>query len=236
MSTAHPLLFGTWSLYEFVAGPLAGFSLLLFAGGVCFRILQFFALTRKKEQVRYQPVHACYHARTVSSPHGISTRGMSAIRNSILGTHCDTTIVTAVLHVLLFLIPLSVRAHTVLFYDLWGLQLVSVPEATSDILTIIFLGCAGALILRRTMVSRVRSISTFADYAVWLITVAPFVTGFIAHQHWFDYYSILVLHVVSAELMLAAIAFTRLGHMMFFVLSRFFIAGEYSFGRGSRTC
>ena len=84
------------------------------------------------------------------------------------------------------------------------------------------------------MVLQVRAITTFNDYFVLLVTVAPFVTGFIAYHQWFDYSTVLTIHIMTGELMLMAITFTKLGHMVFFFLSRFLIGREYCLGRGTR--
>jgi hypothetical protein len=43
------------------------------------------------------------------------------------------------------------------------------------------------------------------------------------------------LHILSGEIMLITLPFTRLGHMIFFFLYRFMIGSEYSFARGTRT-
>jgi hypothetical protein len=68
-----------------------------------------------------------------------------------------------------------------------------------------------------------------------LITVAPFLSGYLAYHQWFDYKIMLIAHILAAEVMLVVIPFTKLGHMIFFFLYRFLIGGEYSFGQGTRT-
>jgi hypothetical protein len=45
----------------------------------------------------------------------------------------------------------------------------------------------------------------------------------------------MTLHILSGEIMLIALPFTKLGHMLFFFLYRFLIGSEYSFVRGTRT-
>jgi hypothetical protein len=80
----------------------------------------------------------------------------------------------------------------------------------------------------------VRIISTAYDYLVLGITVAPFLTGFFAYHLWFDYKTVITIHMLVGELMLIAIPFTKIGHMVFFFFVRILIGSEYSFGRGSR--
>jgi hypothetical protein len=45
----------------------------------------------------------------------------------------------------------------------------------------------------------------------------------------------MILHILAGEVMLMAIPFTKLGHMLFFFFYRFFIGSEYSFVRGTRS-
>ena len=55
------------------------------------------------------------------------------------------------------------------------------------------------------------------------------------YRQWFDYHTVLIIHILAGELMLISITFTKLDHMIFFFLARFFIGSEFSFGRGTRT-
>ena len=92
--------------------------------------------------------------------------------------------------------------------------------------------CALFLFGRRLFLARVRIITTAYDYLVLLIAIAPFLTGYLAYHQWFDYSTVMTLHVLSGEAMLITLPFTKLGHMLFFFLYRFLIGSEYSFARG----
>ncbi len=46
--------------------------------------------------------------------------------------------------------------------------------------------------------------------------------------------TVIFLHILSGEMMLITIPFTKLGHMIFFFLYRFFIGSEYSFLPGDQ--
>ncbi len=119
-------------------------------------------------------------------------------------------------------------------YESWGLSLFSLPDWLCDTLTAIFILIGLFFLLRRLIVPQVRIISTAYDYLVLGITVAPFLTGFFAYHQWFDYKTVITIHMLVGELMLMVIPFTKIGHMVFFFFVRIFIGSEYSFGRGSR--
>ena len=56
---------------------------------------------------------------------------------------------------------------------------------------------------------------------------APFVTGFVAYHQWINYPLFLNLHILSGEIMLAAIPFTRLSHMIFAPFTRAYMGSEF---------
>lgn len=217
-------------MYDFVRGPLVWVSFVVFIGGIIFRTIQFFALSRKKEPKFYPS-----HQQGGFSPEERKINLLISFKNSVFGTHPVVTVVTSLFHLLLFVIPLFLLAHNNLLYESWGIRAWSLPEATGDFLTVILLGLALFFLIRRSLVPKVRALTTAYDYLVLLITVAPFLSGFIAYRQWFDYHTVVIIHILTGELMLIAITFTKLGHMIFFFFARFLIGKEYSLGRGSRT-
>jgi nitrate reductase gamma subunit len=145
------------------------------------------------------------------------------------------TATTFIFHIFLFLIPPFLLGHTILLDEAWGISLWSFPESFADGLTWIPILCGAFFLSRRVFVRKVQAITTAYDYAALLITIAPFLTGTFAYHQYFDYETTIFLHIVSGEVMLITIPFTKLGHMLFFFLYRFFMGSEYSFGRGTRT-
>ena len=67
------------------------------------------------------------------------------------------------------------------------------------------------------------------------IVIAPFITGYFASHNWFHYKTMLILHVLFGEIMLIAIPFTKLSHMLLFFLTRAHIASELGQRRGAVT-
>jgi hypothetical protein len=57
----------------------------------------------------------------------------------------------------------------------------------------------------------------------------PFITGFLAyHQVVLPPKTMTILHMLSGELMLVAIPFTRLAHMFYFFLTRSFMGSQFA--------
>ena len=238
------------ALYQFASGTGVYITLVLFVGGLAVQLWRFQGQTQPKELRRVPsaapPAPAGKRAaperrpgfwglvdlaERVGEPVG---RLQTRLSRSVAGTHSTITVVTLTFHLLLIVTPIFLGAHNTLIRDSLGYSLPAFPEALSDFLTFVVLICLGVFLFRRMFMRRVRAITSAYDYFVLLITAAPFVTGFLCYHQWGPYMPLLTAHVITGELMLILIPFTRLGHALFFFLYRFFMDHEYSFGQGRR--
>jgi nitrate reductase gamma subunit len=206
-------------------------AFVVFVLGLIFQFFQFFKLTKKKEWI-YPPVEVKREKKTAGKWAALC---LASLNGTLWKTDPLMTIATSVFHVFLILVPVFLLGHNILLSQSWGLNLWSLPESVADILTLVVLICVAFFLGRRLFLSRVRVITSLYDYVVLLIALAPFLTGYFAYHQWFHYESVMTVHILSGEIMLMTIPFTKLGHMLFFFLYRFFIGNEYSFARGERT-
>ena len=217
-------------MVDFIRGQLISIALIIFILGLIFQLIQFFKLTRKKEWV-YPPLE-------IKSEKKSAGQWISSCFDSLNGTLWKTdplvTIVTSVFHVFLIGVPIFLLGHNLLLDQSWGLRLWSLPESMTDVFTLVVLICLVFFLARRLLLARVRAITTLYDYVVLLIVAAPFLTGYFAYHQWFHYETMMTIHILAGEVMLITIPFTKLGHMLFFFLYRFFIGNEYSFAKGAR--
>ena len=220
-------------MYDFVQGPLIWVAFLIFSLGLLFQGIQFFRLTREKEWL-YPPLppETKKEKKTFDR---LVAYCLVSLRGTLWKTDRLMTIMTSVFHVCLIVTPLFLLGHNILLDQALGLSLWSLPEWVTDRLTLVILICAAFLLGRRLFLARVRIITTAYDYLILLIAIAPFLTGYLAYHQWFDYPTVMTLHILSGEVMLITLPFTKLGHMLFFFLYRFLIGSEYSFARGTRT-
>jgi nitrate reductase gamma subunit len=219
-------------MVQFVQGPLIGVALVIFFLGLLLQGIQFFRLTREKEW-RYPPLPS-------EPKKAKETLGrlvgccLASFRGTLWETDRLMTIMTSLFHVCLVVTPLFLLGHNILLDQAVGVSLWSLPEWMTDRLTLITLICAAYFAGRRLFLARVRILTTAYDYFILLIATGPFLTGYLAYNQWFDYPTVMTLHILSGEAMLIILPFTKLGHMLFFFLYRFFIGSEYSFARGNR--
>jgi nitrate reductase gamma subunit len=158
------------------------------------------------------------------------------LKLSIAGVNPFMTIVSTIFHVLLIGMPIFVLGHNILLDNAFGVSIISLSESVSDFLTIVVIVCAGIFLYRRLFLDRVKAITTWADYLFLFLAAAPFITGFFAYHQVFENYKLIIsLHIISGELMLMAVPFTKFVHMIYLVIIRFTVKSEYSLGKGNRT-
>jgi nitrate reductase gamma subunit len=222
-------------MYDLIRGPLVWIAFVVFGVGLVYQVIQFFRLTRKKETLY---VTAASPPKDSEKRKGRIDRIHEAIRylkKTVWYSHSSVMIVSAIFHFFLVVTPFFVLGHSVLLDRSLGFSIGSLSESMTDGFTLIVLFSAAFFFARRIAVARVRAITTAYDYLTLLIAVAPFLTGYLAYHQWFDYGTLMFLHILTGEVMLIAIPFTKLGHMLFFFLYRFLIGSEHSLSQANRT-
>jgi len=216
-------------MYEFVTGPLAWLAFGIFFIGLIVKIVLYAkGLDWKMDRVTYG----------VNVSYGI--RG--AIRSVFFWmvpfgtggwkTHPVFTVITFVFHLSLFVSAIFLPAHNYILKQKWGISLFTIPEAAGDILSVMVMITVAMFILRRLVLPEVRIITSFHDYLILAIAVAPFITGFIAYHQFFEYKVWLIIHILSGEIMLIAIPLTKLSHFILFFMSRIQIGMDFGIKRG----
>lgn len=216
-------------MYQFVTGPLAWIAFAVFFLGLLARIIWYIrGLDWKLDRVAYTE-HAAYGFR-------------GAVRSIVYwlipyGTHGWRfyKVLTALIfafHIGLVFTPLFLRAHNILLMERWGFSLWSLPEGVADFMTVVVIVAGVFLMLRRIAFPQVRIITTAYDYLLLAITLAPFITGFMAYHQAPGYHGWLIAHIICGEIMLVAIPFTKLSHFVLFFLSRAQIGMDFGIKRG----
>ena len=220
-------------MYELLRGPLATASFVIFFLGIIYQIVRFFLLTRRYEHAT--KVSGFASRRDEHNAPSRSIREKARKQGNVWGMEPHMTVVTTIFHILVVLTPIFLLSHNILILDSWGVTLPSFPEAFSDFLTFLILGFGGYFLYRRIFLSKVRALSDINDYLTFLVVFAPFLTGFIAYHQLFAYNYLIILHIITGEIMLVCLPFTKLVHMLYFFLNRFFLVGEYSIRQGTRS-
>jgi nitrate reductase gamma subunit len=211
----------------------------IFALGFGLRIARFFRLTtaiprKPAPAARPLPADDTFLLAGKSAIGRFGFRARRWLRGTVFGTRPVMGVVSLMFHLLLFLVPLLLPAHNVLFFLTFRFSLPTLPGPFLDKVTLGLAAFGLFFLLRRILLPRVRALSTLRDYLVLLMVAAPFVTAYMAYHQWLDYRTVLVTHMLIGEVVIAAIPFSKLGHMPFLIFSRFFLSGEYAWKPGNR--
>ena len=215
------------SLYSFVTGPMVWVAFGVFVIGCLVRLAMLLRMVRQKEPFIFKYMSLKYSLRSIG--HWIVPFAAENWRR-----HPALTIVTFAFHICLLLIPVFLLSHIVLIDEAWDIRWWALPNGVADVLTVVVIASCVFFLIRRIKSPEVQFVTYPSDYAILAIVAAPFVTGFFAYHQWFDYPLMFFLHVVTGEIMLIAIPFTRLSHMILSPLTRAYMGSEFGGVRKAR--
>ena len=213
-------------MYDFVRGPLVWIAMIVFIGGSFYRIASLIS-GAKKERVVLPTMSAKFGFRSLA--HWVVPFGTRNMR-----LRPAFTMISFAFHLCLLLTPLLVMGHAVLWEESWGLSWWSLPASLADIMTLVVVFGGLFFFLRRVLAPQVRNVSGWVDFALLLLVVSPFLTGYIAHQQWLNPKAMVILHILCGAAWLIAIPFTRLYHMLSFVFTRAYMGAEFGSVRNAR--
>jgi len=207
-------------IYNFVTGPLAWMAFILFFGGCLYRLISLLYLVYKKENFIFSYMSFKYSLRSIF--HWIIPFATVNWRR-----HPWLTIVTFAFHICLIVTPIFLLSHIVLWDEFWNVSWWSLPDGLADTMTLVVIAGGIFFLIRRLVSPEVQFVTDASDYIILAIVAAPFLTGFLAYHQWFAYRFFVILHIISGEIMLVAIPFSRLSHMLFSPLTRAYMGSEF---------
>lgn len=217
--------------YALVEGPLLWIAFLTFIIGSLLRAFLFFSFSLKKDISIYQDFSLKYVLATFAR--WLLPLNKDVVKNPVF------TMLGYVFHICLIIVPIWFSAHIVLWEESrFEWYWTPIPDALADWMTLIFLAIALFFLLRRIISAEIRFLSTFSDYFLIVVVALPFLSGYFLSHGAVDHIAILgdnmeLIHMLSGELMLILIPFTKLSHFVLFFFSRGATAIE--FGRRGYT-
>jgi nitrate reductase gamma subunit len=196
----NDLLFLTW-----VRSTGLDISIGIFALGTLWRLFEIYTLGRKTDLAvpRHRDGASGLYTlfRRSVPPPGMFKR--SAI--SYVGGY--------VFHIGLLVVVVLFAPHIKLIQSLTGLSWPALPSQFIDATAVVTLAAMLLVLVDRINKPVKRFLSTFADYAAWALTFLPVLTGYLATKHLLlPYTMMLALHILSMELLLIFLPFTKLMH------------------------
>jgi nitrate reductase gamma subunit len=211
--------------FLFVEGPLLWIAFSTFFIGSILRAALFLSVSRKRDKIIYQYFSWKYVLATFSR--WVLPLNKDVVKNPIF------TILGYIFHICLIVVPIWFSGHISLWEEsrfewFW----TPIPDGLADWMTLIFLAIALFFLLRRIISADIRLLSTFSDYLLIVVVALPFITGYFLTHGTVDNIGFLgeniqLIHMLSGELMLILIPFTKLSHFVLFFFSRGATAIEF---------
>jgi nitrate reductase gamma subunit len=204
------LQFLTW-----VRGTGLNLALVMFVLGVLWRLFEIYGLGRKKDlsAPRSTPGAsgwATVFRRSLPPPGMLTTSPVSYIGGYVF-------------HVGLAVVVFLFAPHIALLTSLIGVVWPGLPSQVVDFVTVVTMAAMAAVLIDRFARPVKRFLSTFGDWFTWTLTFLPLLTGWLAAHHLLLPYTLmLAVHILSVELLLVFLPFTKLFHAFTVFGSRWF--------------
>ena len=211
--------------FLFVEGPLLWIAFFVFVFGSLLRAALFLSLSRKRDKIIYQYFSWKYVLATFGR--WLIPLNKDVVKNPIF------VILVYLFHICLVVVPIWFSGHISLWEESrFEWSWTPIPDGLADWMTIVFLAIALFFLLRRIISADIRLLSTFSDYLLIVVTALPFVTGYFLTHGTVESIGFLgdnmqLIHMLTGELMLILIPFTKLSHFVLFFFSRGATAIEF---------
>jgi nitrate reductase gamma subunit len=202
--------------------PMLQVAVAIFAVGLLIRLTEIFVLGRARNYAEPRGGELVPGLRTVyrrfNPDPGTFKRAPFDV---VVGTIWHIGLIVA----LLLFIP-----HVELIQATFGIAWPSLPNPVVDAITAItLLGLIAALVHRLTHPVK-RFLSTAEDYLIWGVTFLVMLTGYLSYHRLINPYPLaLGIHILSAEIFLIVLPFTKLTHIFTAFVARWYNGA--TFGR-----
>ena len=212
---------------NWVRGPGFQIATIIFVAGVIIRFAEILLLGRKTNLAEAKGSEMSSGLRAIVTK---SIQDKSTFQRSMI------TIVTGyIFHLGLFITIFLFAPHILMFKDVFGFGWPSLPTPVVDAMTVVTIIALLAVLVHRMRNTVLKFLTTTEDYLVWLVTILPLITGYIAfHRMGLTAPTLLAIHILSVELFLVIFPFTKLMHSFTIVLSRWY-GGAISGYRGVKS-
>lgn len=204
------LQFLTW-----VRGPGLDIALGIFVLGVLWRLIEIYTLGRKPDLAEAR------HVAGASGWHTVFRRSMPP--PGMLKRSPVSYIGGYIFHVGLAIIVFFFAPHILLITNLTGLSWPGLPSQFVDLVTVVTMAAMIVVLVDRINKPAKRFLSTFEDWFTWAVTFLPVLTGWMAVQHLLLPYTLmLAIHILTVEILLIVLPFTKLFHAFTLIGSRWY--------------
>lgn len=200
---------------SWVRGPGLQIATVILVGGVVIRLLEILMLGRKPNLAE---------AKGSEMSSGLNTIVSRSFPTPETFKRSGFTVVTGfIFHIGLFVTILLFAPHILLIKDVIGFSWPALPTPIVDATAIITIISLFVVLANRYNNRVLKFLTTKEDLLVWFVTIAPLVTGYLAfHRIGMSGPMLLGLHILSVEILMVVLPFTKLTHTFTIFMARWY--------------
>jgi len=204
---------------EFARGPFFRVALMIFVGGMVYRLVRVLLLGWSRDRVPSKGSKAVGVIKTYLKSL-IILPFIPWVKNTF-SRNAVVYLAGAIFHLGLFVIIFFGTAHMLVWKSLLGFGWATAAFPIVDWLAAITIISMVALLVNRFVNPVSKMISGATEYLNWLLVFLPMLTGYImAHHLWFRYEELFSLHMIAVDVLMIWIPFSRISHFVFYFFSR----------------
>ncbi len=214
------------SVLRFLRGPLFYVALLIFVGGMTYRLVRVLLLGWSRDRVPSRG--SKLGGAVISFLKGIIIWPFIPWVKNTFNRNPVTYLAGGLFHLGLFVVIFLGTAHMLVWKSLLGFGWPTLPLPIVDWLAAGGIVAMIALLINRLVNPVLKLLSGPAEWLNWTFVFLPMVTGYMMTHHlWFQYDVLFSLHMFVVDLLLIWIPLSRISHFMFYFFSKAIHGGQF---------
>jgi len=203
----------------FARGPLFYAALVVFVAGMLYRLVRILMLGWSKDRIPPKGSKAAGVVKTYAK--GLLVWPFIPWVKRTFDRNPVIYLAGGLFHLSLFVVVILGTAHMLVWKSLLGFGWPTLPLLIVDWLAAVGIVAMLVLLIHRIVNPVMKLLTGPAEWTNWALVFLPMVTGYIMTHHLFFRYEVLFsLHMLSVDLLLIYLPFSRIAHFVFYFFSR----------------
>ncbi len=207
------------NVLEFARGSFFQAALLVFVAGMFYRLARVLFLGWSPDRVKARGSKA--RGIAISFAKGLVIFPFIPWVKNTFTRNPIMYLAGGLFHLGLFAIIFLGTPHMLVWKSLFGFAWDTLPLPIVDWLAAGAIVAMIALAINRRVNPVLKLLTGPAEWLSWLVVFLPMVTGYVMTHHlWFSYQALYSLHVISVDVLLIWIPFSRISHFIFYFFAK----------------